>query len=44
MKTSFINKYRQNISQDLDTVIEAIKYGVRKINIDTDRIISQMLC
>ena len=33
MKTSFINKYRQNISQDLDTVIEAIKYAFELTNI-----------
>ena len=33
MKTSFINKYRQNISQDLDIVIEAIKYAFELTNI-----------
>ena len=33
MKTSFINKYRQNISQDLDIVIEAIKYAFVLTNI-----------
>ena len=33
MKTSFINKYRQNISQDLDIVIEAIKFAFVLTNI-----------
>ena len=33
MKSSFIKKYRQNISQDLDTVIEAIKYAFELTNI-----------
>jgi predicted transcriptional regulator len=33
MKSSFIKKYRQNISQDSDGIIEAIKYAFELTNI-----------
>ena len=33
MKSSFIKKYRQNISQDSDDIIEAIKYAFELTNI-----------
>jgi hypothetical protein len=33
MKSSFIKKYRQNISQDSDGIVEAIKYAFELTNI-----------
>ena len=33
MKSSFIKKYRQNISQDSDDIVEAIKYAFELTNI-----------
>ena len=33
MKSSFIKKYRQNISQDSNDIIEAIKYAFELTNI-----------
>ena len=33
MKSSFIKKYRQNISQDSDNIVEAVKYAFELTNI-----------
>ena len=33
MKSSFIKKYRQSISQDSDDIIEAVKYAFELTNI-----------
>ena len=33
MKSSFIKKYRQNISQDSDDIVEAVKYAFELTNI-----------
>ena len=33
MKSSFIKKYRQNISQDSDGIVEAVKYAFELTNI-----------